>query len=99
MFAITFVMLPLLVKKRMKEMRPLREEIVLRVFEDRIEMDTSAGGGSYKWLLRVAEDPEMLLLMVNQLSFVMVPRHVCTDDAQYERIKAVANKLAEKDKE
>jgi len=91
------VFLPWLVRKRIREMKPLREEVVLRVFEDRIEMESAAGLGKFTWFLNVYQDKQMLLLMVNQVSFVMVPRRVCVDDAQYERIAALGRRLAEKE--
>jgi hypothetical protein len=88
------VVLPLWARRRVRTVPAFQKEVVLRFDEEELYIASEAGESTCRWFYKVRADKKVLILYVNPQSYIVVPRRVCEDDAQLERIRHLGEKLA-----
>jgi hypothetical protein len=89
------IVLPFFARRQARKIPAFRKGVVLRFDENEIHLSSDAGEGSARWFYKTRASDKVLLLYTTHLSYIIVPRRVCEDDAQYERLKRLGEKLAQ----
>lgn len=72
---------------------PFQSPIKLRFDEHCIETESATGGGKTTWLWKTLDSSKVLLLFMGVNVYMIVPRRLCLDNAQFERLHTLGKRL------
>lgn len=84
--------LPLLARRQARKIPAFGKGLVLRFDENAVFLSSDAGEGASRWFYKTRASDKVLMLYINHLSDIVVPRRVRENDAQYERLKRLGEK-------